>query len=48
MNPDAYRLMTLGIGLDGISVPDASTFELRPRLMPVHANYSQLMPVAAA
>jgi hypothetical protein len=49
MNPDAYRLMSLGIGLDGISVPDASAFKLRPRLVPVAAEvYPELMPVAAA
>jgi hypothetical protein len=32
MNPDTYRLITLGIGLDGVAVPDDSAFELRPRL----------------
>jgi hypothetical protein len=31
MNPDAYRLMSQGIGLDGISVPGESEFVLRPR-----------------
>ena len=35
MNPDAYRLMSLGIGLDGISIPEQSAFELRSRLAPV-------------
>jgi hypothetical protein len=29
--PDAYRLVTLGIGLDGISVPAAESFRLRSR-----------------
>ena len=50
MNPDAYRLMSLGIGLDGISVPEESAFVLRPRLTPVPAVASalQVMPVAAA
>lgn len=28
--PDAYRLVTLGIGLDGIAVPSLDTFRLRP------------------
>lgn len=30
-NPDAYRLITLGIGLDGISVPPAEEFHLDDR-----------------
>jgi hypothetical protein len=30
--PDAYRLVTLGAGLDGISVPGMEQFQLRPRL----------------
>ena len=34
-NPDAYRLVTLGIGLDGIAVPEDSAFELRSRLASV-------------
>jgi hypothetical protein len=45
MNPDAYRLMSLGIGLDGISIPEQSAFERRPHLVtvttvpePVRAN----------
>jgi hypothetical protein len=29
--PDAYRLVTLGVGLDGISVPPPEAFILRPR-----------------
>lgn len=29
--PDAYRLVTLGVGLDGISVPGPEAFVLRPR-----------------
>jgi hypothetical protein len=45
MNPDAYRLMSLGIGLDGISIPEQSAFELRPHLEPVAAS---AMPVVAA
>jgi hypothetical protein len=50
MNPDAYRLMSLGIGLDGIAVPEASAFELRPRLVPVGAEvqYQELVSSAAA
>jgi hypothetical protein len=27
-NPDAYRLLSLGIGLDGLSVPDVDSFRL--------------------
>jgi hypothetical protein len=40
INPDAYRLMTLGIGLDGIALPDSSEYLLKPRHAP-------LVPVAA-
>ena len=29
--PDAYRLVTLGIGLDGIAVPEPAAFVRRPR-----------------
>jgi hypothetical protein len=29
--PDAYRLVTLGIGLDGVTVPAPEAFRLRPR-----------------
>ena len=28
-NPEAHRLIDLGVGLDGISVPAAETFRLR-------------------
>ena len=31
LNPDAYRLITLGIGMDGVAVPDPSEFLLTPR-----------------
>ena len=48
MNPDAYRLMTLGIGLDGISVPEESAFVVRPRLVPVETPAMALPVVAAA
>jgi hypothetical protein len=34
-NPDAYRLVTLGIGLDGIAVPADDAFVLRPQLTSV-------------
>lgn len=29
-NPDAYRLMSMGIGLDGVRVPDDTAFVLTP------------------
>lgn len=29
--PDAHRLVTLGVGLDGISVPDAGSFRYQPQ-----------------
>lgn len=49
MNPDAHRLMTLGIGLDGIVVPEESAFVLRPQLAAVPAMAAtEYVPVAAA
>lgn len=48
LNPDAYRLMTQGIGLDGIVVPDVAAFELRPVEEPVAPARPTLVPVAAA
>jgi hypothetical protein len=37
--PDAYRLVTLGIGLDGIHVPDNDAFRLkRPRVVQLPAE----------
>ncbi len=38
LNPDAYRLITLGIGMDGISVPDPSQFVLAARVPACHAG----------
>lgn len=37
LNPDAYRLITLGIGMDAIAVPDASGFLLNPRMPALQA-----------
>lgn len=48
MNPDAYRLISLGIGLDGISVPEPSAFELRTRLSAVADVEPGRVPVVAA
>ncbi len=31
--PDAYRLVTLGAGLDGVAVPPADHFRLQPRVV---------------
>lgn len=45
-NPDAYRLMSLGIGLDGIAVPEESSFELRPRLASVPAARKEAVTAA--
>ena len=28
--PDAHRLVTLGVGLDGVAVPTVDSFRLRP------------------
>jgi hypothetical protein len=48
MNPDAYRLISMGIGLDGISVPEPSAFELRTRLTAVADVVPNREPVVAA
>jgi hypothetical protein len=38
-SPDAYRLVTLGVGLDGIHVPDNEAFRLkRPRVVQLPAQ----------
>ena len=36
--PDAYRLVTLGVGIDGVSVPADAEFVLKPRTVPVAAE----------
>ena len=46
-NPDAYRLMSLGIGLDGIAVPEESAFRLRPRLVPAEVPAARLTSAVA-
>ena len=33
--PEAYRLIAMGSGLDGIDVPDLDQFRLRPRTVPL-------------
>jgi hypothetical protein len=48
MFPELYRLITLGIGIDGISIPEDDAFRLRPRLVPVPAARPELAPVSAA
>ena len=48
MYPDLYRLITQGIGLDGISVPDDASFELRPRLAAVASDAPTVKPMVAA
>lgn len=47
MFPDLYRLITLGVGLDGITVPDDGAFELRPQNIEPPTRKT-LSPVAAA
>lgn len=42
-SPDAYRLISLGVGLDGVSVPAAEDFRVAPRPVPV----TPLSPAAA-
>ena len=38
LNPEAYRMITLGIGLDGISIPSAQDFVVKPRRVPAGAE----------
>jgi hypothetical protein len=45
-NPDAYRLMSLGIGLDGISVPGTAGFTRKTRVaVPEAAGERELVPI---
>ena len=37
-NPEAYRLLSLGVGLDGVSVPDDASFSVAPPSLPVVAH----------
>lgn len=46
MFPDMYRLVTQGVGIDGISIPDEASFLLRPRLVPVEAPAAALVAPA--
>jgi hypothetical protein len=46
-NPEAYRLMSLGIGLDGIAIPEESAFRVRPRLVPVETPAAALATAVA-
>ncbi len=39
LNPDAHRLICLGVGLDGISVPGPDAFRLRRREAPIHVRH---------
>jgi hypothetical protein len=48
LNPEAYRLMTQGVGLDGISIPSHDAFRLRPRLVPAAPAAASLALVSAA
>ena len=47
MFPDLYRLITLGVGLDGIAIPDDAEFLLTPRLEPIPAPALELVPATA-
>jgi hypothetical protein len=43
-NPEAYRLITMGVGLDGITVPGPNAFKLRSRqLAPIGAPGESLL-----
>jgi hypothetical protein len=46
-NPDAYRLVSLGVGLDAITVPEPSQFVLKTRIEPVRAA-GQAVSVSAS
>ncbi len=37
INPDAHRLITLGVGMDGVAVPDPGQFVLSGRVPALHA-----------
>ncbi|GMA86818.1 hypothetical protein GCM10025868_20680 [Angustibacter aerolatus] len=45
--PDSYRLVSLGVGLDGVSVPPPSHFRLRPLEQPVAIDLRTPAPSAA-
>lgn len=47
INPDAYRLVTLGVGLDGISIPSEQDFVIKPRLVGVQESDKPAVVVAA-
>lgn len=48
MSPDAYRLVTLGVGLDGIRIPADDAFVLhRPRPVELPAHPGQRTPATA-
>ncbi|GAB3598254.1 hypothetical protein GCM10027446_28030 [Angustibacter peucedani] len=44
--PDAYRLVTLGIGLDGVSIPPEEQFRLQPRRRVLDVRALEHIPTA--
>lgn len=48
LNPEAYRLLTQGIGLDGISVPADAEFVVKPRMVPAIAAELETVGAVAA
>jgi hypothetical protein len=46
LNPDAYRLLTLGVGLDGIAVPPDAHFDLLERALALSAPSPETVPAA--
>ncbi|MFL6100787.1 MAG: hypothetical protein ACJ71T_12625 [Actinomycetales bacterium] len=49
MSPDAYRLVTLGVGLDGIRIPDNEAFVLhRPRSVTLPQITQRTVDLAAS
>jgi hypothetical protein len=48
LNPEAYRMITMGIGFDGVALPAESDWVLRPQLAPVAATERRDVAVVAA
>lgn len=48
LNPDAYRMITLGIGFDGVSIPSDQDFVVTPRLVPAGAEAAAVQGAVVA
>jgi len=40
LNPEAYRLLTLGVGLEGVEIPSEQQFDLLERALALSATES--------